>query len=261
MNCHFLVKCATGCLVWGRSIWASGKSLRWLSAGKHSNFSLALQKSRGGWKNLEQIFKLTDLEMFIPEHLFLHISLKEYIRSSRTYCFTLPIPEEGKKPKQKLPKSRTKPKHSPCFNFFQRSFPQTFTQKPQEMLERSLTSHRHAVACQCQPAGSRDWAIHVELPNTKCKLWSLNQLLQKDLPKAWAAGQAAIKLSSLWELLLQLLVFSFQKSIVPITSSSFTFSCDFCCSYTNVTTFTLMFGPFWQYSFISFVTLPWFWQK
>lgn len=95
MNCHFLVNSATGCLVWGSFTCTSGKSLRLLSVGKHSNFSFALQKSRGGWKNFGQIFKLTHSEMFVPEYLFLWIYLKEYIRSSRTCCFILPTPEEG----------------------------------------------------------------------------------------------------------------------------------------------------------------------
>lgn len=81
-------------------------------------FHLRYKNQEEDGKNLEPIFELTDLETFIPEYLFLPVFLKEYIRSGRTCCVILPTPEEGKKPKQKPPKSRTKPKHSPCSSFF-----------------------------------------------------------------------------------------------------------------------------------------------
>lgn len=77
------------------------------------------------------MFKLTELETFIPEYLFLHICLKECGRSGRTsrfiHVFLLPPHEAGRKPQQNPTKTRTKTKHSPALTSFWSGCPQTFT--------------------------------------------------------------------------------------------------------------------------------------
>lgn len=93
------------------------------------------------------MFKLIDFETLIPEYLFLHICLKECVRSGRTchfiHLFLLPG-EAGKKALTKNPsKPETNETFSPPTSFWS-GYPQRFTQKHQEKFETSSNTMWHA---------------------------------------------------------------------------------------------------------------------